>query len=155
MDRLGLRALVTFNLDRLVDGEIGIAAARPDLQRAVDPWHARGLVIDDQDRRLLMTPVEKVGGGGLLRRPPDVHVQLEAVLLDLVEEASLESIRRNNNHSVDFPCLIQETEFRQYNQRLAQTLLKEKAHALLAFGKLERGDLNGIEGRHFSEASGS
>ena len=49
VDRLGLRRLVVLDLDRFVDGEISVAAARPDLQRAVHSRYARGLVIDDQN----------------------------------------------------------------------------------------------------------
>ena len=74
VDRLGLRRLVALDLDRLVDGEIAIAAGGPDLQRAVHSRHARGLVVDDQDRRLVVMLVQPISGVGLLRRAPDMHV---------------------------------------------------------------------------------
>ena len=112
MDRLGLRRLVALDLDRFVDREIGVAASGPDLQRAVDSRHARGLVVDDQDRRLVVMLVQPIGSVGLLRRAPDMHVECKAVLLDLVEPTLLEGVRADDNHPVDLARLVEETRIR-------------------------------------------
>ena len=113
VDRLGLRRLVALDLDRFVDGEIGVAAARPDLQRAVHSRHARGLVIDDQDRRHVVMLVQPISGVDLLDRRQTWTSKLKAVLFDLVEPAFLEGIRTNDDHPVDFAGLVQEREFGQ------------------------------------------
>ena len=80
-----------------------------------------------------MTAIQPIRGGYFLGRPPDMHVELKAVLLDFVEPSGLEGVWADDDGSTDLARLVEERELGEGEQRLAQPLLKKPADALLAF----------------------